>query len=177
MAKLFQAADKDGSGQLDKTEFCNIFEDMKVQTWLGAMEFGMSLYGSGPEALFSLLDKDAYGQIDVASLTSGVARLKGCAKSFTLAMVMHDVKLAIHRSEQVGRAMSRVEQQVKSLVPRKGITWGEITEIEGEEVSSSGSSADEHRKSDGRRRRKFSFRMPKHMPHLRSMRTVAAMDS
>mmetsp|Transcript_25761 Transcript_25761/g.60159 ORF Transcript_25761/g.60159 Transcript_25761/m.60159 type:complete len:1130 (-) Transcript_25761:48-3437(-) len=104
MTALFKAADSDGNGHLDANEFSTIFDDPSVRKWLGAMEFDMSLFGAGSAALFSLLD-DGDGRLTAEELVNGVNRLKGPAKSFTMASVMKESQEALTSVQDIGRKL------------------------------------------------------------------------
>jgi len=114
MTALFKAADADGNGHLDANEFSIIFDDPSVRKWLGAMEFDMSLFGAGSKALFSLLD-DGDGQLTAEELVNGVHRLKGPAKSFTMASVMKESQEALSSAQDIGRKLRTTGHRISTV--------------------------------------------------------------
>jgi len=80
---LFGYADKDGNGVIDFNEFQTVFSDVRLRTWLAAMELDVR----DTIQLFELLDVNCDGVINVKELVDGVSRLKGTARSYDLASV------------------------------------------------------------------------------------------
>mmetsp|Transcript_49127 Transcript_49127/g.116997 ORF Transcript_49127/g.116997 Transcript_49127/m.116997 type:complete len:1543 (-) Transcript_49127:199-4827(-) len=87
MNLLFEAADEDGNGLLDKEEFMQIVGEPSVQLWLSAM----GLDSSDAENLFTLLAEDK-GSLTAEELVKGTSRLKGAARSLDLAILMEEHK-------------------------------------------------------------------------------------
>merc|ERR1712217_213618 len=79
MERLFKDADTSHDNFIDREELKVILQIPKVKMWLAAMELEVS----DPGQLFDFLD-DGDGGITVEELISGVARLKGAARSFDL---------------------------------------------------------------------------------------------
>eukprot|EP00411_Alexandrium_monilatum_P011459 CAMPEP_0175313426 /NCGR_PEP_ID=MMETSP0093-20121207/67875_1 /TAXON_ID=311494 /ORGANISM="Alexandrium monilatum, Strain CCMP3105" /LENGTH=98 /DNA_ID=CAMNT_0016610127 /DNA_START=1 /DNA_END=294 /DNA_ORIENTATION=+ len=55
MTRLFQAADEDRNGILDKEEFREMVVDPVVRQWLASMDCDVSLFARDPDMLFDLV--------------------------------------------------------------------------------------------------------------------------
>jgi hypothetical protein len=79
MRRLFEEADANGDGRIDKGEWEQVCKDEWVQSWLQ----GQELHAQDAMTLFEQLD-DGDGQLDADELVQGTARLKGPAASMNL---------------------------------------------------------------------------------------------
>mmetsp|Transcript_3177 Transcript_3177/g.7143 ORF Transcript_3177/g.7143 Transcript_3177/m.7143 type:complete len:295 (+) Transcript_3177:256-1140(+) len=125
MNLLFEAADEDENGKLDKEEFQQIVGEPSVQLWLSAM----GLDSGDAQHLFTLLveDKDA---ISAEELVQGTARLKGPARSLDLAILMHnhknfkdEVRLVREKVSEVKQSSSQEINRLKQLLEENGISY------------------------------------------------------
>lgn len=91
--KRFRATDKDGSGQIDYTEFCEVLQvDPAPQV----------------EKLFQLFDKDRSGQIDVREFMIGLSNFTGAGKEEKL-------KFAFMVFDEDGNGVITKQELVKIL--------------------------------------------------------------
>ena len=87
MTLLFRAADHTGLGSLSFPDFTKLFADPFVKTWLAAYElnvFDVAL-------LWDLVD-DGDNSLTAEELLTGIARLKGAARSLDLHELMQDIE-------------------------------------------------------------------------------------
>jgi hypothetical protein len=89
MNRLFQLADKNGDGVLDRAEFRRVFEKPAIKAWLEAME----LRCDDADTLFALIAGSADGVINEEELIRGIAQLKGPARNIDLLTLMHGLSL------------------------------------------------------------------------------------
>eukprot|EP00746_Dinoflagellata_sp_MGD_P034358 gnl/MRDRNA2_/MRDRNA2_18209_c0_seq1.p1 gnl/MRDRNA2_/MRDRNA2_18209_c0~~gnl/MRDRNA2_/MRDRNA2_18209_c0_seq1.p1 ORF type:complete len:849 (-),score=141.52 gnl/MRDRNA2_/MRDRNA2_18209_c0_seq1:111-2513(-) len=87
---VFKAADKDGSGALDKYEFEELFNDPVVQAYFRKLQ--LDIKQSGANGLFHLMDFEGNGTIDIDTFVMSVASLRGTAKSLEIAKLRFDIK-------------------------------------------------------------------------------------
>ncbi|CAK0821160.1 unnamed protein product [Prorocentrum cordatum] len=80
MRRLFQLADKNKDGVLDREEFRRVFEKPAIKAWLEAME----LRCDDVDTLFVLIAGSVHGVISEEELIRGIAQLKGPARNFDL---------------------------------------------------------------------------------------------
>jgi len=97
---LFEHADRDHSGTLDRDEFRQILGNKEVQTWLAAMDLDVS----DVDTVFSLLH-DENLEVSAKNLVEGVARLKGPARSVDLSALLQKIE------ELEARLNSRIERE------------------------------------------------------------------
>jgi len=168
MTSLFKAADVDGNGFLDLEEFRKIFAEPQVKGWLGAMDFGYSLYGNTADALFALLD-DGDGVLTAKELVEGVAKNKGAAKSVGLAVVMVECKQITDLVSTIMTVLKgrRRSERRRSSVKRLSAMPGAVGEVMEEVLTSSSEDSSEPSPRTKRSARK---------PWMRSM-TQQAFDS
>lgn len=86
MRRFMQRADSSGDGGLSRQEFIDVLKSDDVKVWLSAQEID----AGDADLLFDLLD-DGDETLTVGELTSGIARLKGTARSIDLFALMHMV--------------------------------------------------------------------------------------
>merc|ERR1712137_417465 len=84
MQRFMREADADMDGNIQRGELREILADADVLTWLAAQ----GLEVADVDLLFELLD-GGDGQISQGELTTGIARLKGPARSIDLFGLMH----------------------------------------------------------------------------------------
>merc|ERR1712217_302720 len=82
--------DEDGSGCITYDEWRNSLDRKDVRDYMSALDIDMS----EADVLFSLLDRDGDGHIDLVEFVEGMHRLKGEAKS-------SDIQLLIMQGRQM----------------------------------------------------------------------------
>jgi len=86
MQKLFQLADKDGSGSMDLDEFEEHLQSKEVR----AHFLSLGIEVDKVKGLFRLLDLDMSGELSLEEFVQGCTRLRGPAKSIDLATLMNE---------------------------------------------------------------------------------------
>lgn len=87
LRNVFHRLDTDGSGELTKEEFREAFVDVDFRNTLVVLGFKESEL----LALFDLLDSDGEGCLNVEEFTSGMAQLRGDAKSKDMILLLKSV--------------------------------------------------------------------------------------
>lgn len=87
--RVFEKADTDGSGCLNKEEFIHHFNDPCVQSFFTVLE--LDLDGVEPEQLFMLLDFNGDQLISTNEFIYGCTSMKGSARNLDLARLSHNV--------------------------------------------------------------------------------------
>merc|ERR1719158_894452 len=88
MEQVFEELDTNDSGALSLGEFEKHIEDEK----LAAFDLDVSQV----RTLFTLLDVDRTGEVDLDEFVSGCLRLKGGAKSLDMAILKYQVEWILH---------------------------------------------------------------------------------
>jgi hypothetical protein len=89
---VFEELDTNGSGGLSLEEFEQHIEDEKIMAYLRTMEINISQ----ARTLFTLLDVDQGGEVDIDEFASGLLRLKGGATSMDMAILKYQVEWIHH---------------------------------------------------------------------------------
>lgn len=89
--ELFEAADKDGSGQLDCDEFTKQLQDFRMQAWF--RKVGVQVESYSAQGLFALLDFDNDGKLDLDEFAVALQQVNGYARSIDLARVQREASL------------------------------------------------------------------------------------
>eukprot|EP00418_Pyrodinium_bahamense_P026375 CAMPEP_0179160060 /NCGR_PEP_ID=MMETSP0796-20121207/78209_1 /TAXON_ID=73915 /ORGANISM="Pyrodinium bahamense, Strain pbaha01" /LENGTH=889 /DNA_ID=CAMNT_0020861907 /DNA_START=21 /DNA_END=2688 /DNA_ORIENTATION=+ len=129
MKVLFEAADEDGNGILDREEFRDMMSDPSVVTWLSSMGLEMQ----DVDTLFTMVCKESNQEshVNLVELVKGVARLKGSAKSIDMAVVLLENKQLLRQVRKLQRMWERVGgqgaamkiQESSSLADNEGQAW------------------------------------------------------
>merc|ERR1712228_905693 len=85
---LFAEMDQDGIGTISLDDVKVYFKDPRVMGFFTAL----GLDPNDTERLFSLIDDDGSGDVDVNEFLDGCLRLKGQARSIDVYAVMHDIR-------------------------------------------------------------------------------------
>jgi hypothetical protein len=104
---FFAEVDTSGDGMIDKEEFEEVLEDMRMQAWLHVLE--LEVYEV--TALFNLLD-DGDGAISCEEFIGGAMRLKGNARAIDAITLMHEQHLIKHEIHKVGTGMHDLWQHL-----------------------------------------------------------------
>ncbi|CAK9079837.1 unnamed protein product [Durusdinium trenchii] len=99
--RLFEEADADGSGTLEKTEFIDILNDPVVQATLTRMEIPID----DPGALFEILDPQGNDSLSFPTFAQGVLRVKGPPTQLD----MKTMQLGV---TSISKRVTKVEQAV-----------------------------------------------------------------
>merc|ERR1719272_2125445 len=90
VCRVFQEADTDSSGGITRVEFETYVTDPRIQAYFKFIQLDLEAFGV--DRLFSLLDFDGGGDIELAEFVVGCSKFRGMAKSLDLAALHHDVK-------------------------------------------------------------------------------------
>mmetsp|Transcript_61823 Transcript_61823/g.116896 ORF Transcript_61823/g.116896 Transcript_61823/m.116896 type:complete len:634 (-) Transcript_61823:106-2007(-) len=107
MMRFMQHADTSHDGGLTLAEFVRVCQDEHVKAWLGAQ----GLDASDATCLFELMD-DGSGELETQELVSGVAKLKGPARSLDLAMLEFELRKKMQNFVQ---RLTLIEAETSSL--------------------------------------------------------------
>merc|ERR1712151_1001073 len=88
--RIFDEADKDGSGDLVWEEFADCLEDFRVQACM--KNLGVDMQRMGPRQLWDTLDFDNSGSLEITEFAAGLQQLHGNARSIDTCRVRHDQK-------------------------------------------------------------------------------------
>jgi len=88
---LFNAADLDGSGELDVTEFSDKMQDVRMQAWF--RKIGVQVEAYSAQGLFQLLDFDGDGKLDLDEFAIALQSVHGAARSIDVAKINRDTRL------------------------------------------------------------------------------------
>merc|ERR1719498_38838 len=92
MEQVFEELDTNDSGALSLEEFEKHIEDEKLTAFLSSFDLDVSQV----RTLFTLLDVDRTGEVDLDEFVSGCLRLKGGAKSLDMAILKYQVEWILH---------------------------------------------------------------------------------
>jgi hypothetical protein len=92
MQQVFEELDTNDSGALSLQEFEKHIEDEKLTAFLKSFDLDVSQV----RTLFTLLDVDRTGEVDLDEFVSGCMRLKGGAKSLDMAILKYQVEWIMH---------------------------------------------------------------------------------
>jgi hypothetical protein len=98
--ELFDAADRDKTGYLDKHEFSKKMEDLKMQAWF--RKIGVHVESYSANGLFKLLDFDGDGKLDMDEFAMALQQVHGHARSIDVARVSREVKLIRKELKDLG---------------------------------------------------------------------------
>jgi hypothetical protein len=87
MKRLFEAADVGRSGAITPEQFAEVLSHSEIRDWLSAMQIDFD----DTHELFKLIDDNGDGDTTVEELVDGVAKLKGDAKAYDLAVLRRHV--------------------------------------------------------------------------------------
>jgi voltage-gated sodium channel len=112
LREIFLEADVDHDGKMTMTEFKECMERSDVQNKLSVME----LPCEEATDLFSILDEEQKGEIDIEAFISGTMKLKGSAKSKDMMGVVVSQRSILRRVERIERNLGRLEP-LTTVVP------------------------------------------------------------
>jgi hypothetical protein len=103
MRAVFEKADETGSGDLDVNEFVKYVQDVRVQAYF--RKIGLNVEKDNSRALFSLIDLDSNGVIELSEFVEGCAQFVGTARQLDIARLRRD-----------NRSISKQVKELKKLM-------------------------------------------------------------
>jgi Ca2+-binding EF-hand superfamily protein len=88
--ELFEAADVSKNGSLSMEEFENVMADVRMQAWF--RKIGVQVESYSAQGLFSLLDFDGDGQLDLDEFGMALQSVHGSARAVEVAKVQRDTR-------------------------------------------------------------------------------------
>merc|ERR1712154_127264 len=89
--ELFEAADVDGSGCLNKQEFTDKLQDLRMQAWF--RKVGVQVESYSADGLFQILDFDGDGVLDLDEFFIALQQVHGPARSIDVAKTNRDTRM------------------------------------------------------------------------------------
>uniref|UniRef100_A0A7S0AHN1 EF-hand domain-containing protein n=1 Tax=Pyrodinium bahamense TaxID=73915 RepID=A0A7S0AHN1_9DINO len=120
--RLFDAADEDGNGLLDREEFKAIIDDQEVVKWLSAMGVDLGLFAQNADTLYDIMLGDAQA-LSADAFVKGMSKMRGHARSIELALLQqenqrHEALLReVRHAHKAARAAVADAQQQRKAVP------------------------------------------------------------
>jgi len=102
MDRFFKEADESGDGFLSYGEFRRITQDVRVKTWMAAMDFDTS----NAQLVFDLLD-DGDHKLSAEEVVQGVAKLKGSARSIDLMALKYQCESIDNTCKQIENSLQK----------------------------------------------------------------------
>lgn len=99
MQQVFNELDSNNSGALSLEEFEKHIEDDKIMAYLRTLEIDVSQV----RTLFTLLDVDNTGEVDIDEFVGGCMRLRGGATSMDLAVLKYQVEWILKAVQTLNR--------------------------------------------------------------------------
>merc|ERR1719343_339767 len=118
MQQVFNELDTNSSGSLTLDEFEKHIEDDKIMAYLRTLEIDVSQV----KTLFTLLDVDNTGEVDVDEFVGGCLRLRGGATSMDLAVLKYQVEWILRGVQSLHRVL---EPKAASGSGQKAANQGE----------------------------------------------------
>jgi len=92
MFQLFQEMDSDNSGAISITEFEKQLEDERAVAYFNSLNLDVS----EARTLFTLMDLDQDGNVDLVEFIVGCQKLKGETRSLDMAILQYEVRWLMH---------------------------------------------------------------------------------
>merc|ERR1712217_411645 len=99
--QVFNELDTNHGGALSLEEFEKHIDDDKIQAYLKTLEIDVSQV----RTLFTLLDVDRTGEVDIDEFVGGCLRLRGGATSMDLAVLKYQVEWILRGVQSLHRAL------------------------------------------------------------------------
>jgi len=99
----FKEADSTGSGTIDKDEFREQMENVRLQTCL--RKIGIQAESFTSDGLFTLLDFDGDGHIDLDEFVQALSNCHGTARAVDVAKINRDTRMLRREMRQVLKAL------------------------------------------------------------------------
>lgn len=111
LKEVFESADSDGSGTLDREEFVDICQRPEVKNALLRME----VPAEQPEELFDILDEEGVGQISFLSFHESVKKVRGVPSNFDMKNMMVSVSDILRRQGRLQAQHDRTKDIVLAI--------------------------------------------------------------
>jgi len=115
MQQVFEELDTNGSGALSLEEFEKHIEDERVLAYLRTQHIDISQV----RTLFTLLDVDRTGEVDMDEFVGGCLRIRGGATGMDLAVLKYQVEWILHGIQNLTRTLC---PDMQSLRPKSRST-------------------------------------------------------
>merc|ERR1719215_1437296 len=129
MRAVFNRADQDGTGALDLQEFMAYVQDVHVQAYF--RKIGLNVEQDNSKALFSLIDLDQNGVIELEEFVEGCAQFVGNARQLDIARLRRDNYTVRKDIKNVRNLLEDVLDRVAAVNPKTG----EVSEEDADVVS------------------------------------------
>lgn len=108
---VFETADCENPGELDADEFQRHLNDPAIRKYFS--QLGIDVSGAqSASGLFTLLDFDCNGVVDVDEFIFGCERLKGQAKSLDLARLLHIIRAQSDRITDIACVLDCMAEKI-----------------------------------------------------------------
>jgi len=104
MQQVFDELDTNSSGALSLEEFEKHIEDEKILAYLRTQQIDISQV----RTLFTLLDVDCTGEVDIDEFVGGCLRLRGGATSMDLAVLKYQVEWILHNVQTLQKSVGEL---------------------------------------------------------------------
>jgi len=102
LQQVFDELDANNSGSLSLEEFEQYINDEKIMAYLRTLDINIS----HARMLFTLLDVDLTGEVDIDEFASGLLRLKGGASSIDMAVLKYQIEWIHHNVMQLQKLVA-----------------------------------------------------------------------
>ena len=127
---LFNEADADGSGQIEWVEFQAVMENFQAQTALKHLGFDTNRVS--PSQLWSLIDYDNSGLIDINEFADAVMKLHGAAGAVDIARLRHETsklfKVLNHVNNGCQAQFNEIKAKLEEVGPKRPRIFGSTNE-------------------------------------------------
>merc|ERR1712039_779611 len=117
MMQVFNELDSNDSGALSLEEFEKHIDDDKIQAYLKTLEIDVSQV----RTLFTLLDVDRTGEVDIDEFVGGCLRLRGGATSMDLAVLKYQVEWIVRNVQVISTNLTSSTDQVAKTVTNDSV--------------------------------------------------------
>ncbi|CAE7372853.1 Catsper1 [Symbiodinium natans] len=111
LKQVFESADADGSGTLEREEFVEICQQKEVKNALLRME----VPAEQPEELFDILDEEGVGHINFVKFHESVKKVRGVPTNFDMKNMMVSVSDILRRQARLQAQHDRTKQIVLAI--------------------------------------------------------------
>jgi len=101
MQKVFEELDTNRSGALTLQEFEKHIDDEKIMAYLSTLQLDIGQV----RTLFTLLDVDHTGGVDLDEFVGGCLRMRGAARSLDIAVLKYQTEWIIKKLESIEKKM------------------------------------------------------------------------
>lgn len=109
---LFLEADADHTGTLSWDEFETFLQDDEVRAYFVTLDLDMSSL----HKIFTLLDQNGSGELDLSEFIEGCVRLKGTAKTIDIVLLRAEINKFMHALRTVARVSKNDDSSFKAFL-------------------------------------------------------------